>query len=205
MLLDFLGSHFLLHLNSNLLLLTWLFLTIHSVDVMYLSFLSLIYVLVRVYAMFAGAQPGFTSPPGFASPSPWTSTPAASSWPTPPATPPSGLVGWDATALAAFQTPTLTPPWVPSGSQTPGLPTTPLRTLVYSPLFALLLPLSLRTSWWRMARVSLSHLWVPPALSALFACPMFLSLLFWSTIFFLFVGLLLIILVLLSLTLLVLL
>ena len=60
-------------------------------------------------AMFAGAQPGFA----FASPSPWTSTPAASSWPTPPATPPSGLVGWDAAALAAFQTPTLTPPMGP--------------------------------------------------------------------------------------------
>jgi hypothetical protein len=60
-------------------------------------------------AMFAGAQPGFTSPPGFAfaSLSPWTSTPAASSWPTPPAAPPSGLVGWDAVALAAFQTPPL--------------------------------------------------------------------------------------------------
>jgi hypothetical protein len=66
-------------------------------------------------AMFTGAQLGFTSPPGFAvaSPSPWTSTPAASSWPTPPATPPSGLVGWDATALATFQTPTLTPPLGP--------------------------------------------------------------------------------------------
>jgi uncharacterized membrane protein YgcG len=49
-------------------------------------------------AMFAGAQPGFTS----ASPSPWTSTPAASSWTTPPATPPSGwLVG-------------TRPPWLPS-------------------------------------------------------------------------------------------
>jgi hypothetical protein len=66
-------------------------------------------------AMFAGAQPGFTSPPGFAfaSPSPWTSTPATSSWPTPPAAPPSGLVGWDMAALAAFQTPTLTPPMGP--------------------------------------------------------------------------------------------
>jgi hypothetical protein len=53
-------------------------------------------------AMFAGAHPGFS----FASPSPWTSTPAASSWPTPPAAPLSGLVGWDAAALAAFQTPT---------------------------------------------------------------------------------------------------
>jgi transposase InsO family protein/uncharacterized membrane protein YgcG len=63
-------------------------------------------------AMFAGAQSGFTSPPGFAFayPSPWTSTPAASSWPTPFATPSSGLVGWDAAALAAFQTPTLIPP-----------------------------------------------------------------------------------------------
>jgi hypothetical protein len=60
-------------------------------------------------AMFAGAQLGFT----FASLSPWTSTPAASSWTTPPATPPSGLVGWDAAALAAFQTPTLTPPMGP--------------------------------------------------------------------------------------------
>jgi hypothetical protein len=62
-------------------------------------------------AMFAGAQPGFISPPGFAfaSPSPWTSMPAASSWPMPPTAPPSGLVGWDAAALAAFQTPTLTP------------------------------------------------------------------------------------------------
>jgi hypothetical protein len=59
--------------------------------------------------MFAGAQPGFA----FASPSPWTSTPAASSWPTPPATPPSGLVGWDTATLAAFQTPTLTPPMGP--------------------------------------------------------------------------------------------
>ena len=49
----------------------------------------------------------------FASSSPWTSTPAASSWPTPPAAPPSGLVGWDAAALAAFQTPTLTPPMGP--------------------------------------------------------------------------------------------
>jgi hypothetical protein len=61
---------------------------------------------------FAGAQPGFTSPSGFAfaSPSPWTSTPAASSWPTPPAAPPSGPVSWDAAALAAaFQTPALTP------------------------------------------------------------------------------------------------
>jgi hypothetical protein len=56
-----------------------------------------------------------------------------------------------------------------------------------------------------MARVFLSHLWVPPALPALFAFPMFLSLLLWSTIFFLFAVLLLIILVLLSLTLLVLL
>jgi hypothetical protein len=70
--------------------------------------------------MFASAQPGFTSPPGFAaaSPSPWTPSPAASSWLTPPATPPpatppSGLVGWDATALAASQTPTLTPPLGP--------------------------------------------------------------------------------------------
>jgi uncharacterized membrane protein YgcG len=46
-------------------------------------------------AMFADAPPGFTSPPGFAfaSPSPWTSTPAATSWPTPPAAPPSGPVG----------------------------------------------------------------------------------------------------------------
>eukprot|EP00267_Zea_mays_P021679 XP_008645812.1 uncharacterized protein LOC103627296 [Zea mays] len=59
-------------------------------------------------AMFAGAQPGFA----FASPSPWTSTPAASSWPTPPATPPSGLVGWDAAALAAFLTPPLGPEWI---------------------------------------------------------------------------------------------
>jgi hypothetical protein len=66
-------------------------------------------------AMFAGAPPGFTSPPGFtfASPSPWTSTPAAMSWPTPPAAPPSGPVGWDTAALAAFQTPTLTPPMGP--------------------------------------------------------------------------------------------
>jgi uncharacterized membrane protein YgcG len=65
-------------------------------------------------AMFAGAQPGFTSPPGFAfaSSTPWTS-PAASSWPTPPSAPPSGLVGWDAAALAAFHTPTLTPPMSP--------------------------------------------------------------------------------------------
>jgi hypothetical protein len=65
--------------------------------------------------MFAGAQPGFTSPPGFAlaSPSPWPSTPAVSSWPTSPATPPSELIGWDAAALAAFQTPTLTPPMGP--------------------------------------------------------------------------------------------
>jgi transposase InsO family protein/uncharacterized membrane protein YgcG len=65
-------------------------------------------------AMFAGAQPGFTSPPGFAfaSSSPWTS-PVASSWPTPLSAPPSGLVGWDAAALAAFQTPTLTPPMGP--------------------------------------------------------------------------------------------
>jgi hypothetical protein len=57
----------------------------------------------------------FTSPPGFAfaSPSPWPSTPAVSSWPTSPATPPSGLIGWDAAALAAFQTPTLTPPMGP--------------------------------------------------------------------------------------------
>jgi hypothetical protein len=55
-------------------------------------------------AMFAVAQPGFTLPSGFAfaSLSPWTSTPAASSWPTPPAAPPSGLAGWDAAALAAF-------------------------------------------------------------------------------------------------------
>jgi uncharacterized membrane protein YgcG len=60
-------------------------------------------------AMFAGAQPGFT----VASPSPWTPSPAASSWPMPSTTPPSGLVGWDATALAAFQTPTLTPPLGP--------------------------------------------------------------------------------------------
>jgi transposase InsO family protein/uncharacterized membrane protein YgcG len=66
-------------------------------------------------AMFAAAQPGFTSSPGFAaaSPSPWTPSPTASSWPTPPSTPPSGLIGWDATALAAFQTPTLTPPLGP--------------------------------------------------------------------------------------------
>jgi hypothetical protein len=66
-------------------------------------------------ALFAGAQPGFTSPSGFAfaSPSPWTSTPAASSWPTPRSAPPSGLVGWDAATLAAFQTPTLTPPMGP--------------------------------------------------------------------------------------------
>jgi hypothetical protein len=66
-------------------------------------------------AMFAGAQPEFTSPSGFAfaSPSPWTSTPAASSWPMSPATPTSGLVGWDAAAMAAFQTPTLTPPMGP--------------------------------------------------------------------------------------------
>jgi hypothetical protein len=56
-----------------------------------------------------------------------------------------------------------------------------------------------------MARVFLSHLWAPPALSTLFAFSMFLSLLLWSTIFFLFVVLLLIILVLSSLTLLVLL
>jgi uncharacterized membrane protein YgcG len=65
-------------------------------------------------AMFAGAQPGFTSPPGFAfaSLSPWTS-PAASSWPTLQSAPLSGLVGWDAAALAAFQTPTLTPPMGP--------------------------------------------------------------------------------------------
>jgi transposase InsO family protein len=65
-------------------------------------------------AMFAGAQPGFTSSSGFAfaSPAPWTS-PAASSWPTPSAAPPSGLVGWDAAALAAFQTPTLTSPMGP--------------------------------------------------------------------------------------------
>jgi uncharacterized membrane protein YgcG len=60
-------------------------------------------------ALFAGAQPGFT----VASPSPWTPSAATSSYPTPPATPPSGLVGWDATALAAFQTPTLTPPLGP--------------------------------------------------------------------------------------------
>jgi hypothetical protein len=79
------------------------------------------------------------------------------------------------------------------------LPTTSLLTLVYSPLFALL-PLFLRPSWWRMARVFLSHLWVPPALPALFVFPMFLLLLLWSTIFFLFVVLLLIILVLSSLT-----
>jgi hypothetical protein len=85
------------------------------------------------------------------------------------------------------------------------LPTTPLLTLVYSPLFALLLPLSLRPSWWRMACAFLSHLWVPPDLLTLFAFLMFLSLLLWSTIFFLFVILLLIILVLSSLTLLVLL
>jgi hypothetical protein len=58
--------------------------------------------------MFAGAQSGFA----FASPSPWTS-PTASSWPMPPAAPPSVLVGWDAAALAAFQTPTLTPPMGP--------------------------------------------------------------------------------------------
>jgi hypothetical protein len=66
-------------------------------------------------ALFVGAQSGFTSLPGFAfaSPSPWTSTPAASSWPTLPAAPPPGLVGWDAAALAAFQTPTLTPPMGP--------------------------------------------------------------------------------------------
>jgi hypothetical protein len=67
-------------------------------------------------AMFAGVQPGFTSPPGFAfaSPSPWTSTPAASLWPTSPAAPSSGPIGWDAAALAAaFQTPTLTPPMGP--------------------------------------------------------------------------------------------
>jgi hypothetical protein len=55
---------------------------------------------------------------------------------------------------------------VPSGSRTLVLPTTPLPTPVYSPLFALL-PLFLRPSWWRMARVFLSHLWVPPALPAL--------------------------------------
>jgi hypothetical protein len=67
--------------------------------------------LVPRRPLFAGAQPGFTSPPGFAfaSPSPWTSTPAASSWPTLASAPPSGVVGWDAAALAAFQTPTLTP------------------------------------------------------------------------------------------------
>jgi hypothetical protein len=53
------------------------------------------------------------SPRRRGSPSPWPPSPAASSWPTPPATPPSGLVGWDATALAAFQTPTLTPPLGP--------------------------------------------------------------------------------------------
>jgi hypothetical protein len=66
-------------------------------------------------AMFACVQPRFTSPPGFAfaSLSPWTSGPAASSWSPPPAAPPSGLVGWDAAALAAFQTPTLTPPMGP--------------------------------------------------------------------------------------------
>jgi hypothetical protein len=54
--------------------------------------------------MFAGAQPGFTSPPGFsfASSSSWTSTPAISSWPTSSATPPFGLICWDATALAPF-------------------------------------------------------------------------------------------------------
>jgi hypothetical protein len=60
-------------------------------------------------AMFADVQPGFA----FASPLPWTSTPAASSWPTPSAAPPYGLVGWDAAALVAFQTPTLTPPMGP--------------------------------------------------------------------------------------------
>jgi hypothetical protein len=60
-------------------------------------------------AMFAGAQPGFALP----SPSPWTPSPATSSWPTPPTPPPSGLVRWDAAALAAFQTPTLTPPMGP--------------------------------------------------------------------------------------------
>ena len=158
-------------------------------------------------AMFAGAQPGFTSPPGFAfaSQSPWISTPAASSWPTPPATPPSGLVGWDAATLVAFQTPTLTPPMGPEWIADTGATyhTTPdpgILTSVRPPS-----PLSLRPSWWRMARVFLSHLWVPPALLALFAFPMFLSLLLWFTIFFLFVGLLLIILVLSSLTLLVLL
>jgi hypothetical protein len=151
-------------------------------------------------ALFAGAQPGFA----FASSSPWTSTPAASSWPTLPATPPSGLVGWDAAALAAFQTPTLTPPMGPEWIADTGATYHTTPTLVYSPLFALL-PLSLRPSWWRMTCVFLLHLWVPPALPALFAFPMFLSLLLWSTIFFLFVGLLLIILVLSSLTLLVLL
>jgi hypothetical protein len=70
-------------------------------------------------AMFAGAPSDFTSPPGVAfaspshSPSPWTSSPTTSSWTTPPAAPPSGLIGWDAAALAAFQTPTLTPPMGP--------------------------------------------------------------------------------------------
>ena len=67
-------------------------------------------------AMFAGAQPGFTSSSGFgfAPPSPWTLTPAASPWPTSSAAPPSGHVGWDAAALAAaFPTPTLTPPMGP--------------------------------------------------------------------------------------------
>jgi hypothetical protein len=59
--------------------------------------------------LFAGAQPGFA----LTSPSPWPSTPAVLSWPTSPATPSSGLIGWDAAALAAFQTPTLTPPMGP--------------------------------------------------------------------------------------------
>jgi hypothetical protein len=157
-------------------------------------------------ALFAGVQPGFTSPLGFAfaSPSPWTSTPTASSWSTPPSAPPSGLVGWDAAALAAFQTPTLTPSMGPEWIADTGATyhTTPdpgILTSVRPP--SSFLPSSIMVANGSCLPITSVGAVGPPSS---FRIPMFLSLL-WSTIFFPFVVLLLIILVLSSLTLLVLL
>jgi hypothetical protein len=149
-------------------------------------------------SLLAGAPPGFqpgsqwTTPSGYAASPP--GLPLASPWAAPS--------GWDQAALAhSFSTMGLTP--LCSGSLTPGPPTTPLQTPVYSLLLIPLLPLFLRPSWWRMVRAFLSHLWVLLVLMAPFVFLMFLLPRPWFTISFLFVGLQLTIPVLWSLTLLV--
>jgi hypothetical protein len=131
--------------------------------------------------------------------------PAASSWPTPSAGPPFGLVGWDAAALAAFQTPTLTPPMGPEWIADTGATyhTTPdpgILTSVRPPSSSL--PSSIMVENGSCLPVTFMGAAGLPGFSIFL---MFLSLLLWSTIFFLFAVLLLIILVLSSLTLLVLL